>query len=159
MRCLRPCTPPVRLFSVYSLRVQPFDSTSIDRRQDELSGRHRSFNRVRGILFFSAAPHQGKSTRHQPPGSDPDIRTQRLGHWLCPHGNQSGHLSAQRRAGSRGACNACGASACVRERRATASAANARKRAVTASSRFAASASAILDARKFPKRLSKLGDL
>eukprot|EP00962_Isochrysis_galbana_P049296 scaffold20815_cov146-Isochrysis_galbana.AAC.5 len=23
MRCLRPCTPPVRLFSVYSLRVQP----------------------------------------------------------------------------------------------------------------------------------------
>eukprot|EP00962_Isochrysis_galbana_P050036 scaffold21493_cov107-Isochrysis_galbana.AAC.7 len=22
MRCLRPCTPPVRLFSVYSLRVQ-----------------------------------------------------------------------------------------------------------------------------------------
>eukprot|EP00962_Isochrysis_galbana_P051601 scaffold23073_cov97-Isochrysis_galbana.AAC.1 len=26
MRCLRPCTPPVRLFSVYSLRVQPFDS-------------------------------------------------------------------------------------------------------------------------------------
>eukprot|EP00962_Isochrysis_galbana_P038305 scaffold13602_cov131-Isochrysis_galbana.AAC.6 len=23
MRCLRPCTPPVRLFSVYSLHVQP----------------------------------------------------------------------------------------------------------------------------------------
>eukprot|EP00962_Isochrysis_galbana_P058768 scaffold32001_cov152-Isochrysis_galbana.AAC.1 len=23
MRCLRPCTPPVHLFSVYSLRVQP----------------------------------------------------------------------------------------------------------------------------------------
>eukprot|EP00962_Isochrysis_galbana_P044499 scaffold17291_cov127-Isochrysis_galbana.AAC.3 len=23
LRCLRPCTPPVRLFSVYSLRVQP----------------------------------------------------------------------------------------------------------------------------------------
>eukprot|EP00962_Isochrysis_galbana_P038752 scaffold13789_cov123-Isochrysis_galbana.AAC.2 len=23
VRCLRPCTPPVRLFSVYSLRVQP----------------------------------------------------------------------------------------------------------------------------------------
>eukprot|EP00962_Isochrysis_galbana_P002934 scaffold816_cov139-Isochrysis_galbana.AAC.3 len=23
MRCLRPCAPPVRLFSVYSLRVQP----------------------------------------------------------------------------------------------------------------------------------------
>eukprot|EP00962_Isochrysis_galbana_P044686 scaffold17400_cov110-Isochrysis_galbana.AAC.3 len=24
------------------------------------------------------------------------IGTQRLGHWLCPHGDQSGHLSAQR---------------------------------------------------------------
>eukprot|EP00962_Isochrysis_galbana_P038743 scaffold13786_cov111-Isochrysis_galbana.AAC.5 len=30
MRCLRPCTPPVRLFSVYSLRVQP----SIRQRSD-----------------------------------------------------------------------------------------------------------------------------
>eukprot|EP00962_Isochrysis_galbana_P044999 scaffold17606_cov225-Isochrysis_galbana.AAC.4 len=70
--------------------------------------------------------------------------------------------SRPRDAGSRGArnaLNACGASVCVRERRATASAANARTRAVRASSRFAASASAILDARTFPKRLSKLGDL
>eukprot|EP00962_Isochrysis_galbana_P052369 scaffold23779_cov112-Isochrysis_galbana.AAC.7 len=67
--------------------------------------------------------------------------------------------SRPREVGSRGACNACGAPACVWERYATASAANARKRAVTASSRFAASASAILDARTFPKRLSKLGDM
>eukprot|EP00962_Isochrysis_galbana_P037408 scaffold13060_cov119-Isochrysis_galbana.AAC.1 len=45
MRCLRPCTPPVRLFSVYSIHVQP-------------SIRHRCVRR-RGSPLAFARPRRG----------------------------------------------------------------------------------------------------
>eukprot|EP00962_Isochrysis_galbana_P042955 scaffold16212_cov112-Isochrysis_galbana.AAC.2 len=35
-RCLRPCTPPVRLFSVYSLHVQPSIRQAHDARTKQL---------------------------------------------------------------------------------------------------------------------------
>eukprot|EP00962_Isochrysis_galbana_P045838 scaffold18189_cov135-Isochrysis_galbana.AAC.1 len=50
MRCLRPCTPPVRLFSVYSLRVQP----SIRQRADQSNG---------GTLLH---PHKGQNLPRLP---------------------------------------------------------------------------------------------
>jgi len=70
MRCLRPCTPPVRLFSVYSLRVQPsIRQTSSTLEAGKAEKMKQKYNKNNPASSHRAAPRRKRESVRPPPGS------------------------------------------------------------------------------------------